>query len=728
MNTVSRPPAPGSALVAALALLAFRRFPVERTAVRLGCGCGWSGTLALHRTLPATELLRLAGTLDHACGRELTAALDGLPGSTLRLRPDGRLVEPTGDTRWRTEDALRILTDTVRELSDTVREDPAPTISQIPRTAGTRQPGGSAPGEPAGPTVHAAFRRQALREPDRIAVHHGDTATTYREILHRAEQVALALAAEPAPGPVVVEVAAGADEVAVLLGIMASGRAYLPVDHRSPDERVQRLAEIAGPALLVADRDRGLGIPHRTPARLYAGGPGAADWSAGDPRQAAYVMFTSGSTGRPKGVVVPHEAVLRLAAAGLLDPAGKRGRFLRAASAAFDASTFELWVPLLHGGCVVPLSEGALSDPELLAAALAGGAVDTMWLTSGLFQQLVDLDPAVFGPVRRIFTGGDVVPPRTVARALAARPGLAIVNGYGPTENTTFSTTLEVTDPARVEGRDRLPIGRPLEGDHAWVADQSGRPVPPGLAGELIVAGPGVALGYVGGSAEQDGRFRPVEVGGRRLRSYRTGDQVALLADGSLDFLGRMDGQVKHRGFRIEYGEVEAGLRAVPGVRHAAAALDRREGGTALVALAVVEPGSPATVADIGAAVRLALPDYLCPDRLALVERLPLTEGGKLDRAAVVRIGLGSGAGEPAGDAVRLAVQAVLGHGGFGEEQNLLTCGLHSLGAVRLLRELRARTGSGIQLSDILTDCTVAGLRAAVGRTTAAPVPIGTAG
>jgi amino acid adenylation domain-containing protein len=707
---------------AALAVLTARRYPFDQVDLTVECGqCGATGRYPLTTETTAVGVRELVAGLRHDArdrGIDLAAWCAGDRGRGLRLAaPDGpgqgRLEEPADDRRWADARGMELLGLVERRLAG----DPGTPVALLRLDEPGDDSGGAAARTQASGTIHGAFHRQAGRTPDAPAVLMSDGEVSYRSLADRATAVAAALS-RYAPGPVAMDLEPGADEAAVLLGVLAAGRSYLPIDRRSPQSRLARIVELVRPAVTIADRPPGLSVPALSVRELIDGEADPAtpvDWTAGDPTQPAYIMFTSGSTGTPKGVVVAHESVLRLAASGILPTAAKRGRFLRAAPLAFDASTFELWLPLLHGGAVVPV-DGPIADPELLAGRLRAPGADVAWFTAGLFHQLCTVDPAVFAPLRWLFVGGDVVQPEAVAKVLSGTR-LHVVNGYGPTENTTFTATYVVDSAEQATARRRLPIGYPVGDDVLLVLDPAGNPVPQGLSGELTVAGRGVALGYVPAPNDPaEGPFGSIEHRGERLRSYRTGDHVAVLADGSLDFLGRVDGQVKHRGFRVELAEIEAELARVPGVRQAAAVLDRSgaDADPRLQAVAVLDSRQPADVADIREHLRTSLPQYMVPDRILVIDEIPLGRTGKVDRRRIAELLRSTADQAVAGeDPVRDAVERVLGHRDFDDDDNLLQHGLHSLRAFRLLRELRVLTAT-IGIQHVLSAPSVASLRSAV--------------
>ncbi|MEU9083701.1 amino acid adenylation domain-containing protein [Streptomyces sp. NPDC048357] len=430
-----------------------------------------------------------------------------------------------------------------------------------------------------GKTVPALFEEQAAATPDGIAVAFGAESLTYRELDARANRLAHVLAARGVGQESVVGVALprSTELVVALLAVLKAGGAYLPVDPEYPAERIEFMLGDAAPTLLLTDSEIVAGLPGGTcpyvvlddadTVLAVAAAPADALPAAAHGRvdQLAYVMYTSGSTGVPKGVGVTHRAVSGLA----LDRqyrGGAHERVLVHSAQSFDASTYELWVPLLGGGTAVVAPVGKL-DAGALAAVIAEQRVTALWLTAGLFKVIADENPECFTGVREVWTGGDVVSPASVTRALRACPGLKVVDGYGPTETTTFATTHPMPDPERVG--EPIPIGRPMDNMRVYVLDAGLRPTLPGVAGELYIAGEGLARGYAHRSALTSERFVASPFGEPGERMYRTGDVVAWTPDGALVFRGRVDTQVKIRGFRIEPAEVEAALAAHPGVAQA---------------------------------------------------------------------------------------------------------------------------------------------------------------
>ena len=345
--------------------------------------------------------------------------------------------------------------------------------------------------------------------------------------------------------------------------------------------------------------------------------------------------YTSGSTGVPKGVAVRHRDVLALAADRRFR-GGAHGRVLLHSPLASDASTYELWVPLLNGGTVVVAPPGDM-DTDVLRRMVTEYRLSGVWLTSGLFRIVAQEAPGALAGAREVWTGGDVIPAAAVRRVLAACPGLTVVDGYGPAETTTFATSYPMPDPGSVP--DVVPIGRPLDNMCVYVLDAALRPVPPGVRGELYIAGAGLARGYLNRPGLTAERFIACPFRSAGERMYATGDVVRWTATGVIEYLGRADEQVKVRGFRIELGEIETALAAHPGVADVAVIAREDEPGhkrlTAYVVPATSEPASPPDLRAHVAATLPDYPDYLVPSAFVMLAALPLSRDGKLDRRAL---------------------------------------------------------------------------------------------
>ncbi|MGW4798898.1 non-ribosomal peptide synthetase, partial [Nonomuraea sp. NPDC004297] len=534
-------------------------------------------------------------------------------------------------------------------------------------------------------TLYGLVARQAGRRPDAVAVESGGGRLTYRELAERVDGLAAALARRGAGPERVVALGLGrsVDMVVAILAVQRAGGAYLPLDPGHPAGRLTYLVEDAGAVLLVAEPGTlpGLGVQRVSP-RESAPHPKFPDI---DPRSAAWVIYTSGSTGRPKGVVVSHTGVAALtrslvACFGL----GADSRVLHHGAPTFDISVAELCMAFGSGGTLVLPPPGPVVGADL-ARVLRAGRV-----TFGLIPPaiLATLPPGDYPDLRGVASGADVCPPELVA----AWAGRAFWNAYGPTETTVAAS---VSDPLVPDGT-FPPIGRPLSGTRLHVLDARLRQVPVGVPGELYVAGPGVARGYLGRPGLTSERFVADPYGPPGERMYRTGDLVHRRPDGQLQFLGRADDQVKVRGLRVEPAEVEAVLAAHGSVSRAAVALhDGR-----LVAYLVPRPAAGCDTGEVLAHAVATLPVHLVPGDFVLVDALPLTPQGKLDRAALPAPGApAAGSREPATEresALCGLVAELLGLPGVGAEDDFFRLGGDSVTAIQLVSRARER---GLELT-----------------------------
>ncbi|WP_269856944.1 non-ribosomal peptide synthase/polyketide synthase [Streptomyces sp. RPT161] len=549
------------------------------------------------------------------------------------------------------------------------------------------------------------FAERARHLPDATALSDGDRRVTYRQLDEWSDRVAARLldGGLAAEDRVALLMDRSAELVVAQLAVLKAGGAYLPVDTRGPRERRVALLAHAGAALcLTADEV----------AAARTGDTGGPRLPAADPDQLAYVMFTSGSTGLPKAVAVRHRDVASLATDSRFTD-GVCARVLFHSPVAFDAATFEVWAPLLNGGCVVVAPDQPV-DAALLRRLAHDGGLTAAWLTAGLFRLLAQDAPDCFAGLRQVWTGGDVVPAEPVRRVLAACPGLTVVDGYGPTETTTFATSHALTDAGAVP--DTLPIGEPLDDVRIHVLDSRMRPVPPGCAGELFVAGEGVARGYLGRPGDTAARFLPDPFGPPGGRMYRTGDLARRRPDGTVDFLGRVDDQVKIRGFRVEPGEVEAALAAHPAVTDVAVvAREDAPGARRLVAYVVGPIGKDTE--ELRAFARHSLPDYLVPSAFVPLAVLPLSGNGKVDRAALPAPRTQAARVEPRTEAEHrtAAVFAeVLGVDRPGVEDDFFQLGGDSILSIRLAARLGEAFGTDLSPRAVFTHPTPAALAALI--------------
>ncbi|GAC1634182.1 MAG: hypothetical protein NVS9B10_30020 [Nevskia sp.] len=494
----------------------------------------------------------------------------------------------------------------------------------------------------AGASVPAAFAAVVAKSGSRRALVCGSRSWTYAELDRRSDAIARRLIARGLqPGSIVgLSMGRSPETIAAILGVLKAGAAYLPFDPAYPAAQLKFILEDSAPALVLTQRAATGGLDAAAFANIATLDIEAAAAEVAGlapalpelrPDDRAYIMYTSGSTGRPKGVQVPQRAILRLVIDNDFCDFGPDQVILQLAPLAFDASTFELWAALLHGGClaIVPAAQPALAE---IAETIAAHAVTTAWLTAGLFHLMVDHQLEGLRPLRQLLAGGDVLSVAHVDRLLAAHASLRLINGYGPTENTTFSCCYTIP---RQRAPGPIPIGRAIRHSPALVLDGALRPVADGTLGELFVGGAGLALGYLNRPELDAERFiaHPFDAApGARL--YRTGDLVRRRADGNLEFHGRADRQVKINGKRVELDEIEAVLRRGPGVGDAAVTLiaaagDRRR----IAAYATAAAGQRLVVEHLREFLRAELPDYMQPSSISLLDRFPLSPTGKVDRA-----------------------------------------------------------------------------------------------
>ncbi|MFD5514667.1 amino acid adenylation domain-containing protein [Streptomyces sp. NPDC127066] len=508
-----------------------------------------------------------------------------------------------------------------------------------------------------------------------------------------------------------------------LLAVLKEGAFYLPLHSGYPLERMQWIVDETSAPVLLTDRAmRERGLPggavlvvvdeDEELAGLPVGDPGVES----RPEQLAYVMYTSGSTGRPKGVAVTHRDILDLVVDGMFGP-GAHERVLMVAPYVFDPSTYELWVPLLHGGRTV-VTPGDDLSVATLARLITEEAITGLQVTAGLFRVMAEEDPGCFANVREVITGGDVISPTAVQRVLEHCPDTVVRCAYGPTETTLFATQAPWTAADADAVPAPIPVGRPLDRMRAYVLDETLTQVPAGVTGELYLAGAGLARGYFGRADLTAERFVADPLGPAGSRMYRTGDLARWSGEGLLEFIGRADDQVKIRGYRIELGEIEAVLGRFPGLSQVAVtASEDQPGDKRLVGYLVAEAGNHTLDTE---ALRThaagLLPEYMVPSAFVVLDRLPLTTNGKLDRRALpapdlpTKAGAGRGPRTPREEILCGLFAEVLGVLAVGIDDSFFELGGHSLLATRLVSRIRSILGVKLSIHKLLKTPTVAAL------------------
>ncbi|MEV6279730.1 non-ribosomal peptide synthase/polyketide synthase [Nocardia sp. NPDC051832] len=552
-------------------------------------------------------------------------------------------------------------------------------------------------------TLVEELRAQVAATPDAVAVLCADAELTYRELDARAERLACQLVARGAGPDVVVAVALpkSADLVVALLAVLVAGSGYLPIDPAYPSDRLAYIVADAAPVAVLTDRATAGKLPDTAVPLVYldapqpgAGEPRVRERIAARPENLAYLIYTSGSTGVPKGVAVSHRNVRSLFAQDWSTGAGER--VLLHSSVAFDISTYEVWAALCRGGAVV-VAQAERSDPAEIAELIEHRAVTKMFVTPALLSAVLDhadtLPDDTFRSLTQVLAGGAELGSVLVRRLRNRINGVRVTHVYGPTETTVFATTFGAEAIAR--GESSVPIGPVLANFRAYVLDSCLSPVPVGVPGELYLAGPQVTRGYHGNPGLTAARFVADPFGpsgGGRL--YRTGDVVRWNAFGQLVFAGRADDQVKIRGFRVEPGEVESVLAQHPAVSHAVVvARETGSGGMQLIGYVVGGAGIDGGQVRAFAAERL--PDFMVPAAVMVLDSMPLTVNGKLDRAALPEPELVSSAHYRAPGNAREAALAelfgeILGARRVGADDSFFELGGHSLLATRLVSRIRA--------------------------------------
>ncbi|MFC8125290.1 amino acid adenylation domain-containing protein [Streptomyces sp. NPDC057302] len=583
------------------------------------------------------------------------------------------------------------------------------------------------------------FEEQAPRTPEAVALWRDGDIITYAALNAEANRLARLLVTRGAGPETLVALALPRSPqlVVALLAVQKAGAAYLPVDLGHPRERVAAiLAEAGPPVALTTLEDRHL-LPEGQVTLCLDDPELRADLAERDghdltdadrtaalrPDHPAYAIFTSGSTGAPKGVVVPHRALLNfLTAMGGTFPLGTADRMLAVTTVAFDIHALELQLPLLTGASVVVAERDAVLDPAALGDLIRRSGATVMQATPTLWHSLL-AEQASAAEGLRMLVGGEALPATLAARM--RETGAEVTNLYGPTETTVWSTSVTIEGPAPT-------IGRPILNTRAYVLDGALRPVLPGVAGELYLAGEGLARGYLGRPALTSGRFVADPHGAPGSRMYRTGDLARWTPDGELEYLSRTDHQVKVRGHRIELGEIETALVADARVTQAAVVVredrpgDKRVVGYVVAASAgdspAPGPGASDAVSEnlseaLRAHVRDRLPEYMVPSVVVTLPALPLTPNGKLDRRALpapdVTAGRGTGGRAPRTPREELLCglfAEVLGLASVGIDDDFFDLGGHSLLATRLVNRVRAELGTGTSIRSIFEAPTVAGL------------------
>ncbi|MBD2784446.1 amino acid adenylation domain-containing protein, partial [Xenorhabdus sp. DI] len=574
--------------------------------------------------------------------------------------------------------------------------------------------------------IHQHVEAQALLRPDATAVVCASQTLSYRELNQHANRLAhqlIALGVRP-DDRVAICLERSPALIVGLLAILKAGGAYLPLDPTYPVERLAYMLEDAAPVVLLAQAAQSSKLPGTLPRvlldHLFDGqDPQLAAQPADNPdakalgltaRHLAYVIYTSGSTGQPKGVMVEHRNVLRLLINNGFADIGPDDCLAHCANISFDAATWEVWSGLVHGARILLIPEKTLLQPADFAQCLSSEGVSALFLTTSLFNHYVNLIGPALSGLRYVLFGGEQADTRPAIHLRAEYPPQHLLHMYGPTETTTFATAYVIPEAEGKDGRQAIPIGRPIANTQIYILDKQGQPVPIGVGGEIYIAGAGVARGYLNRPELTAGRFLADPFASDPgARMYKTGDLGRWRRDGTIEYLARNDFQVKLRGFRIELGEIEARLMQCDGVREAVVlAREDQPNQKRLVAYLRPQAGVELVPAELRQQLAKHLTEYMLPSAFITLDTFPLTPNGKLDRQALPAPDSSSVVTQtyeaPLGEAeIALAQiwQDLLGLERIGRHDHFFELGGHSLLAVQLASRVRQEFARELPLQQL---------------------------
>ncbi|MCU0286267.1 MAG: amino acid adenylation domain-containing protein, partial [Acidobacteria bacterium] len=635
---------------------------------------------------------------------------------------------------------------------------------------------------PADKTIHYLFAEQSAQRPDYIALHgcmiawmhdcmdawmDGEVARnvslTYHELNEQSDRLAgLLIEKGVLPGSIVaIMLDRSIELITGIMGILKAGAVYMPIDIEYPEERVNYMlkdshakiliinkSEIRNPKLETNPNNQNLNDQNKNgnfeiPLVLNFENLNFEFVSCFDirasnliPSNLAYIIYTSGSTGKPKGVIVSHRNVVRLVKNTNFVPLNRETRILQTGAPVFDATTLEIWGSLLNGGQLVLTDKETIMDAYHLAGALSRNRINTLWLSAPLFNQLSEENLELFSPLKYVLVGGDVLSPAHINRVKQRLPGLSIINGYGPTENTTFSTTYLIEK----EFEQNIPIGRPIANSTAYISDKNNRLVPVGVVGELLVGGDGAALGYLNNPELTSEKFilpnhhSPLTTHHSPL--YKTGDLSKWLPDGNIQFLGRIDQQVKIRGFRVELEEIENHLLKFGKIKETVVIPIKGESGDKTLAAYIVWNKAISTsINELNEYLQRVLPDYMIPSHIMELEKLPLTVNGKIDPKLLPSPGLEitKSYAAPRNETEKKLVKIwsqILGAKQeiIGIEDSFFQLGGHSLKAMLMVSRIQKEFKVKLPLAEIFKRSTIKGIAEFIKRSrTVITIPIAAA-
>lgn len=569
-------------------------------------------------------------------------------------------------------------------------------------------------------TVAELFEEAVAKTPNATAVVAGDSELTYLELNEKANQLAEFLRRQGIKADCFVGIIAERkiETIVGILGILKAGGAYMPIDPKYPLNRIEYMVNDSNCRILltgktIAENSKKLQkisnqvelIIDLEDERSYSNKTENLE-KVNTSRDLAYLIYTSGTTGEPKGVMIENRSVNRLVMnSNYLD--FNEARILQTGSLTFDASTFEIWGALLHGGQLFIVDSDVLASASRLKETLSKNKINTMWLTASLFNQMINFDRDVFGELKYLLIGGERLSEKHVRILKENNRNLHLINGYGPTETTTFATTYEIKDTPKGS----IPIGKPIANTEIYIVNGN-HLCAVGMKGEVCIGGPGLARGYLNQKELTKEKFvnNPFDPS---KKMYRTGDLGCWLDDGNIEYLGRIDNQVKLRGFRIEIGEIENKIKELPTVEDAVVLLLEANGEKYLAGYIVT--GSEFKTEAIKKELSAYLPDYMIPTYLIKIDNIPTTINGKLDQRRLPKpqADVTKGYAAPGSEIERCIAESfteILGVKQVGRNDNFFELGGHSLRAVRLVNMIEKKLGVDLPLREIMTGKTVKAL------------------
>jgi amino acid adenylation domain-containing protein len=578
---------------------------------------------------------------------------------------------------------------------------------------------------PADKTITTLFEEQVAATPDAIAIVFEGQQLTYGLLNKRANRLAHYLQAKglKAASMAAISMDRSIDMMVAILGVLKAGGAYVPIDIEYPSERIRFMLEDTNASILLTNNNCKQKLPVSGQVEIIcldSDGQEIDKESAGNPvssitpESLAYIIYTSGSTGKPKGVMVTQQNVVSLVKGVDYVVLTNNDILLSTGSSSFDATTLEYWGMLLNGGRLVLCSEQVLLDNQLLKTVINNNKVNRMWFTAGWFNQLVEADITLFENLTTALVGGEKLSEHHIERLRQAYPAIEIINGYGPTENTTFSLTYRITEKVISQA---IPVGRPLNNRSALILDKNQQPVPVGVSGEICLSGAGLSRGYLNQLQLTAEKFVPHPFSKlANTRMYKTGDIGRWLPGGNIEYLGRVDEQVKIRGYRIELGEIEKVLQETSLVSQAVVIAWQDHTGNKML-VGYIVPSGLYNKNELNIWLQAKLPAYMIPAIWIELENLPLTPNGKIDRKAlpdpVVTTLLTGGNTAPVTELQSKLVsiwQQILPVDRIGITDNFFELGGHSLLAMRLLSAVRKELRADIAVKDLFAYPTIAAL------------------